>query len=256
VTTPKHARLTETLRERINQGSYDAHEGKLPSEAELSVEFGVSRTTVRSALATLLYQGLIRSESGVGYFVRRLHRYAFRPQEDLGRAREGPEQDWFLESTEHLKPSQTIEVSYVPAPRYVARRLDIGEGDFVGTRKRLRAFDGVPYQINDSYYPRDIVDGTDVMAPADIARGVNTVLAERGHQQVRAVDEIYIRMPEPDELERLDILPGTPVAVHVITGFDAADRPVRVVRNVLPGDRHVIMFERTHPDLDAAGPRR
>lgn len=243
--TPKHTRLADALRRRINAGEFDAGDGKLPSEAALSDASGYSRTTVRAALTTLLHEGLLRSESGVGYFKRTLHRYVFRPQDDLVKGREFLKKDWFLESTQHLDSSQSIEVSFIRAPGDVAERLGVPEGEFVAARKRLRSFGGVPYQIYDSFYPRDIVDGTEVMEPRDIARGVNTVLAELGHEQVRAVDEIYIRMPSPDESERLDILPGTPVADHMITGFDADERPVRVVRNVLPGNRHVIMFERT-----------
>ena len=58
-------------------------------------------------------------------------------------------------------------------------------------------------------------------------------------------------MPRQSEVDRLKILPGTPVAEHVITGFTAEDRPVRMARVVLPGDRNVITFERTHPDHES-----
>ena len=53
------------------------------------------------------------------------------------------------------------------------------------------------------------------MQPSDITRGATEVLAEQGHRQERAVDEIYVRMPKPDEAHRLDLGPGTPVACHV-----------------------------------------
>jgi DNA-binding GntR family transcriptional regulator len=86
------------------------------------------------------------------------------------------------------------------------------------------------------------------MQPADIARGASEVLAEQGYEQVRALDEIYIRMPTPDEARRLELVPGTPVARHIVTGLTDNDRPVRVVLNVLPGDRHVIVYERAKPD--------
>ncbi|MEJ2863069.1 hypothetical protein [Actinomycetospora flava] len=35
--------------------------------------------------------------------------------------------------------------------------------------------------------------------------------------------------------------------MHRVTGYTDDGRPVRVVRNVLPGDRHLIAFERTRP---------
>jgi DNA-binding GntR family transcriptional regulator len=75
----------------------------------------------------------------------------------------------------------------------------------------------------------------------------NQVLAELGAEQSRAVDEIEVRMPTPDEAGRLEIGLDVPVAMHRVTGYTEDGHPVRVVRNVLPGDRHLIAFERTRP---------
>jgi len=136
----------------------------------------------------------------------------------------------------------------VAAPTDVARRLRVPEGEFVVLRSRLRMLDGEPIQLNDSYYPRDVAEGTEVMQPHNIPRGANQVLADHGHAQVRALDEIWVRMPKPVEVYRLRIPPGTPVAEHIITGFTAAKRAVRMVRAVLAGDRNVITFDRAHPD--------
>jgi len=63
------------------------------------------------------------------------------------------------------------------------------------------------------------------MQPSDITRGATEVLAEQGHRQERAVDEIYVRMPKPDEAHRLDLGPGTPVACHVSPVLSAVRGP-------------------------------
>jgi GntR family transcriptional repressor for pyruvate dehydrogenase complex len=42
---------------------------KLPTEAVLSEEFGVSRTVIREAIARLKYEGLVESRQGSGVFV-------------------------------------------------------------------------------------------------------------------------------------------------------------------------------------------
>lgn len=115
-------------------------------------------------------------------------------------------------------------------------------------RRRVRSLDGEPYYINDTYFPLELVDGSEIMSPADIARGANRVLAELGHEQVRALDELYVRMPTPDEVYRLKLGPGTPVAVYIITGITEQAGPVRVAINILPGDRHVIAWERHRPE--------
>jgi GntR family transcriptional regulator len=36
---------------------------------------------------------------------------------------------------------------------------------------------------------------------------------------------------------------ATPVAVHMRTGYDENDRPLRVMITILPGDRHVIRYD-------------
>lgn len=248
--TTKHAQLATELRARIERGEYG---DKLPSEYELTRQFGMSRTTVRQALSTLQNEGLLRSESGVGYFVRQLEHFAYRPQDDFRRAPEVvPDADYFTAVARERNPTQKIEVGVIVAPADVARRLKLEPGAYVAERRRLRLLDGVPFQANDSYYPLDLVEGTAIMLPGSIPQGVNQYLADLGHAQTKALDEIWIRMPTLDESRRLQLGPGTPVAEHVITGLTADERPVRMVRTILPGDRNVITFERTHPDHEGA----
>jgi GntR family transcriptional regulator len=249
VSTPKHAQLAATLRERIALGEYV---NGLPSEAALMEAHRMSRTTVRTALTTLLNEGLLRSEPGVGYFVRQLEHFIYRPQDDLDHRTVIENADSFMGAAPKRNPAQTIEVALVKAPQDVARRLNLAEGDPVVVRRRIRFLDdGVPYQLNDSYYPLDVVEGTAAMLPEDVIPGVNKLLAERGYVQTKALDEIWVRMPAPEEMHRLQLGPGTPVAEHIITGLTAGDRPVRMVRAVLPGDRNVIAFERINPDHEA-----
>jgi DNA-binding GntR family transcriptional regulator len=71
-------------------------------------------------------------------------------------------------------------------------------------RKRVRHLDGLPFNNSDSYYPLALVDGSEITRPADVARGTNQVLTELGEEQVRAIDEIEIRIPIPEEAHRLD----------------------------------------------------
>ena len=58
----------ETLRLRVVRGDYEAG-ARLPAERVLAEELGVSRGTVRNALATLTTQGLLQVRQGSGYTV-------------------------------------------------------------------------------------------------------------------------------------------------------------------------------------------
>src|SRR6266568_3487553 len=61
VPTPKYLRVLNTLRERIEDGTYGPGAG-LPSESQISAEFGVSRSSVLKALGILRQDGWIESE--------------------------------------------------------------------------------------------------------------------------------------------------------------------------------------------------
>lgn len=60
--------ISRKLRSEIEQGIYIPG-GKLPSEAQLSQEFSVSRTVVREAIASLRSDGLVTVRRGSGIFV-------------------------------------------------------------------------------------------------------------------------------------------------------------------------------------------
>jgi GntR family transcriptional regulator len=65
---PLPAQLADRLRERIAGGQW-APGHRLPSEQELAVQYGVSRPTVRSAVARLVDSGVLRVRHGAGTFV-------------------------------------------------------------------------------------------------------------------------------------------------------------------------------------------
>ncbi|UXX96562.1 GntR family transcriptional regulator [Streptomyces sp. AD2-2] len=64
----KHQRITEVLAKEIRGGHRPAGE-QLPGEHALAQRFGVSRTTVRAALAELAEAGLIATRTGKGSYV-------------------------------------------------------------------------------------------------------------------------------------------------------------------------------------------
>jgi GntR family transcriptional repressor for pyruvate dehydrogenase complex len=68
--TPKLSeQVAAVLRERVAQGQF-APGARLPSEAQLAQDFGVSRTVVREAISRLKSEGLLDSRQGSGVFVQ------------------------------------------------------------------------------------------------------------------------------------------------------------------------------------------
>lgn len=64
----KHRAIYQILLERIQRFEYQS---KLPSENQLSSEFGVSRSTIRMAISHLIQEGICVSSHGQGVFIIR-----------------------------------------------------------------------------------------------------------------------------------------------------------------------------------------
>ncbi|GGN61935.1 hypothetical protein GCM10012285_61490 [Streptomyces kronopolitis] len=245
-----YQRIADGIRDQIMDGTLGAG-ARLPTEAEIASKWSTTRTTAVQGLKVLVNEGLIVSDRPRGYFVRSRRPMVYRPQGEFWKRPLSPEMDAFLTqmSEEGREASQNIEVAVETPGKHVRERLQLGEDDLVVVRRRVRFVDGVPYNTNDSHFPLTLVQNSEIMRPDDIARGANAVLAELGYEQVRALDEIHVRMPTPTEADRLQLGPGTPVAVHLCTGYTEDGKPVRTVMNVLPGDRHVITYERSRQRL-------
>jgi GntR family transcriptional regulator len=69
---PLPAQLADRLRDRVADGHWGPGH-RLPSEQELATEYGVSRPTVRSAVARLVDSGILRVRHGAGTFVTSHH---------------------------------------------------------------------------------------------------------------------------------------------------------------------------------------
>jgi GntR family transcriptional regulator len=244
-----YQRIATTFRNEIQSGGLRAGD-RLPTEHEIADRFGVVRQTVRAGLGVLVAEGLIVARRPHGYFVRRREHMIYRPQERSRPQPATPQMDRFSRQivAEGRTPHHVIEVALIEATADLADRLQLPLGATLVARRRIRSINGEPTNLNDSHFPIDLVKDSEIMLPAYLPRGTDQVLAELGHRQAHAIDEIFVRMPTPAEIHRLELGPGTPVAVHYDTGYNAAGQPVQCAVNVLPGDRHKIVFERHWSD--------
>lgn len=65
----KHVKVYDRLYDQIQNGVYPAG-SQLPSETVLAEQMGVSRMTLRKALALFIEDGIIKNVPGVGHFIR------------------------------------------------------------------------------------------------------------------------------------------------------------------------------------------
>ncbi|MET8122740.1 GntR family transcriptional regulator [Micromonospora sp. NPDC005291] len=244
---PLYQQLAALIREQINGGAL-APGDRVPTEADLSERYDTSRNTVRLALDVLRNEGLITSQQGRGSFVRSeppMRYYASLTGSRQRRLEAERKRDTFGQQIEAQgkRPKQVSTVETVAANAEIAAHLALQPGDLVALRRRVQYADDEPLQLGDSYYPLTIVQGSKIMDPADVAEGTDQVLEDLGHTPTRYQDEITWRMPTAEEATALHLGPATPVGRLLRTTLDQNDLPVEVYQVILPGDRHVLLYE-------------
>jgi GntR family transcriptional regulator len=147
VTTPLHARVSEELRGRIVRGDLPPG-AALPSEAQLCVEFGASRGTIRAALQTLRHAGLIDGGQGRPPQVR--DNTLSQPFENLLSF------SAWAEKAGRVPGQRTIELARRGATSAVARSLGVPEGTPVVDLLRVRLLDGEAVMLERASWRYDV----------------------------------------------------------------------------------------------------
>lgn len=140
--TPLHEQVRSLLMREIDAGTYAEGE-RLPSEPELCERFGVSRITVRRAVADLEGLGLVHRQQGRGTFVAPR-------REVVGTMTVGGFADKVV--GDGVKSRRIMRAEIIPAEEKHARRLGVPVGDPVFHLVRVFALDSTPLSIDDSRY--------------------------------------------------------------------------------------------------------
>lgn len=240
--TSLRERIVGQLRAQIESGSLKPGD-KVPSENALMEEFGVSQTTARAALAALRGEGLISVERGKGAFVRN-----FAPILRDATTRLSAQQwaaghaIWLADLGLRPMGILRIDVHRADAPDDVAKLLGTAQ---VVVRDRVYAVEGRPVQWAVSYIPADLAGGTPIERADTGPGGTYARLRDIGHEPVKFVEQVRVRMPKPAERKQLSLDVGQPVAVIRRTAATAADRVVEVNDMVLLGDAYVMQWSFT-----------
>lgn len=166
---PLHRQLSDALRRQIAAG--DLRSGDLlPSEHTLIARHGVSRGTVRQALATLRAEGLIGGSQGRPLAVRSADL-----TQPLG---ELISFSAWVRSLGKTPSGEVCEAGTRPSTTEEAAVLALNAGDAVFHLIRLRLADGVPLMIERTTFPVHIGD---LLSGIDLDRdSIYAVLARRG----------------------------------------------------------------------------
>jgi GntR family transcriptional regulator len=210
---PKYRQLLIILRNQILKGEIAPGE-RIPSEEELINTYGLSRGTVRKAIAQLETERLIETEHGVGSFVRALHPNAvpFR----------------FLSPSEPAEQTARYEIlaqETIPAPLDIAEKLKLSPGaTLIHIARRKRVGDQVVLYserfLNENILPSLVnEDLTKVGSIHDLLVGASE------YPLLRAEIEIEAHLINEEEARLLEANPGDSAIVINRMTYTAPNRP-------------------------------
>jgi len=225
---PFYFQLAQLLEEEIVGGRWEPGT-RVPSEAELGSFYGLSRTTIRQALARLEQEGLVSREKGRGTFV------------SSSRLR-----SWLIQSTEGFfhgevvraglaVTSQMLNLKRVALPLWACDALQVPSGAEGVVVERVRSVDGLValYVIN--YLP-DIA--AEAVLGLDPDESLYQRLAEHGGISVvggnRSIEAV---IAGARLAELLEVDAGAALALIESVSCDLTGRPVDCYRAWLRTDR-------------------
>jgi GntR family transcriptional regulator len=234
---PHYRQIEQALRERI---ATLAPGERLPSDAELCAQFGVSRMTARNAMERLALDGLIRREPGRGSFVaappahRRATRLMTFTQEML--------------RTGRVPGSRLLTRAVRPSTPTEAASLGIEAGDRVVHVRRVRLADGKPIALESA-----VLLGVcaDVVMNADLVSGsLHETLARTGFVLHRGTGTITAAAATADDASLLAIPLGSPLLVERRVIVDGHGRRIEATESRYAADRYGLEVQF---DVEGAG---
>ncbi|MEU6810231.1 GntR family transcriptional regulator [Streptomyces sp. NPDC046831] len=239
---PAYLRVAGDLRKKIVDGLLPPHT-RLPSQARIREEYGVSDTVALEARKVLMAEGLVEGRSGSGTYVRerpvprRIARSGYRPAGGATPYRQ-EQADAEARGTWESSSEQT------EAGSAIAERLGIKPGDRVMRTRYLFREGGEAMMLSTSWEPLAVTGRTPVMLPEEGPLGGMGVV-----ERMRAIDVIVDNVTEevgarPGLAEELLTLGGVPghVVLVVQRTFYASGRPVETADVVIPADRYRVAY--------------
>lgn len=226
---PLALQTQQYLLDLIENGTYQPGE-QLPSEADLAVQLGISRSTLREALLNLEREGIITRKHGVGTFVAPGYRLKLESGLEC------------LESI--LEPAarkglqlkfDALQVQEEPADPELADKLQVTPGTLLTNIHRVIVADRTPVA-----YMLDVVPSP-ILSLADVDERFNGSVLDLLRQNpdiqiTQAMTNIIALNADAFLADKLNIEPGQAVLLLEETLFDQEGEAVEFSRNYFVPD--------------------
>lgn len=210
------ARVAKSLREELRHAYVVG--GQLPSEPELAAQYGVSRGTVRQALAVLEREGVIIRRQGAGTYVH----YISRAQT---RAEHAYEYTDLLRSAGFTPSIRLDAFADLPLTVEQAVGLDLEPGAPVLQVCKTFLANGRPAIHCIDRIPRHLI--LSPFDPAELQQPIFEFMRRRCHQvTVQNLAELIPTVATPDIAALLELSPGAPLLQIEEIGYNEQGQAV------------------------------
>jgi GntR family transcriptional regulator len=230
---PLHYQLRQVIKQQIENGEYQSGD-RLPSESNLSDQYGVSRQVVRQALKGLIQSGQIIVQQGSGYFVEDQ-----RIRKKISTLRSHTES---LREICDVSKTIVIECNLKEPPLEVSQKMNQKPGEPLVYLERLSLADSEPNCVISAYYPRTYKD---CLLNNDLTnRSVYQLFSEQfGIHLYRAETTISIAFADQHLGNLLEIREGSPLLKMDSYTWDSNEQLFEFSSGYYRGDRFELSVE-------------
>jgi DNA-binding GntR family transcriptional regulator len=241
---PVYYQIEMDLKNRIAQGEWIVNQ-PLPTEAALAIQYGVSRITLRQALAELEKDSIIKKYRGKAAIINKIptplvHDLSYTLVSGKRITQQGYKGNTIA--------AEVLQLERIPSSfSEIEERLKIPPQGLVVYMKRLFLLDGKPIAIGKSWLP-------DALVPQFVERGLisnslSKTLAKRYHITPSKVEDyLDVVRPTRSEYELLHSTYDAPLILIKGTSYLADGRPVEYSQTVWLGDKVRFHFTLHHTD--------
>ncbi|ATP41502.1 phosphonate metabolism transcriptional regulator PhnF [Solibacillus sp. R5-41] len=229
---PIYGQIEEILKQSIYSKSYKIGEN-IPSERELSVQFDVSRMTVRQAITNLVNSGLLYREKGRGTYVANP-----KLEQPLTGLRSFSE-DMLARG---MKPSsKVLRFEKIIPSLDIANDLFLEPGVEVFYIVRIRSADNKPMGIEHAYIPVRLLPDLDEQK---VLGSIYALIEGKFQQKIgNAVQQIEASLVTKDESKHLKINPTSAVLNIKRISYFSDGFPFEVVESTYRADSYKFISE-------------
>ncbi|MBZ1504875.1 MAG: GntR family transcriptional regulator [Latilactobacillus curvatus] len=224
---PLYNQLVDALKIKI-ENEMNVND-RLPSERELSIQYGLSRTTVRIALNELELMGYVHRQHGKGTFVSNV----IKGQTDLSGTYSFTEQ---MKSLGKDPETQILSFKTMKANQFIAEGLGIEQDTEIIKIKRLRLADKEPMMLERTYLP--LSKFPDLNLESLQSAPLYDLFIKKYNQTVKVADEILsVGIMTAKDAQQLKFYEGAPVLKLKRTTYNNKNEIIEYTLSVARGDK-------------------